>query len=128
MQVKWRRGGRHLHKQIGMCLYVRVSAQTKAYEAAGELLKVLSAPARLAIVSELAEQSRFVHELVERLGMSQPLVSQHLRVLRGARLVEVRRQGREAVYSLADQHVAHIVADAVHHSTEDPQLITTGER
>jgi ArsR family transcriptional regulator, zinc-responsive transcriptional repressor len=100
-----------------------VSAQTKAYEAAGELLKVLSAPARLAIVSELAEQPRFVHELVELLGMSQPLVSQHLRVLRGARLVGVRRQGREAVYSLADQHVAHIVADAVHHSTEDPQLV-----
>jgi len=118
----------HLHKQMGMCLYVWVSAQTKAYEAAGELLKVLSAPARLAIVSELAEQPRFVHELVERLGMSQPLVSQHLRVLRGARLVGVQRQGREAVYSLADQHVAHIVADAVHHSTEDPQLITTGER
>lgn len=97
----------------------KVSARTKAYETAGELLKVLSAPARLAIVSELAEQPRYVHELVERLGMSQPLVSQHLRVLRGARLVGVQREGREAVYSLTDQHVAHIVADAVHHSTED---------
>ena len=117
-----------MHKQIGMCLYVRVSVQTKAYEAAGELLKVLSAPARLAIVSELAERPRFVHELVDLLGMSQPLVSQHLRVLRGARLVGVQRQGREAVYSLVDQHVAHIVADAVHHSTEDPQLVATGER
>ena len=41
-----------------MCLYVQVSEPdgTKAYEAAGELLKVLSAPARLAIVMELAEQ------------------------------------------------------------------------
>ena len=101
-----------------MCLYVSVSEGTKGYEAAGELLRVLSAPARLAIVSELAGRPRFVHELVDRLGMSQPLVSQHLRVLRGARLVTVERQGREAVYSLADQHVAHIVADAVHHSTE----------
>jgi len=96
-----------------------VSARTRAYEAAGELLKVLSAPARLAIVVELAEHPRFVYELVERLGMSQPLVSQHLRVLRGARLVGVERLGREAVYSLADQHVAHIVADAVHHSKEE---------
>jgi DNA-binding transcriptional ArsR family regulator len=107
-----------LHKQIDICLYVRVSAETEGYEAAAELLKVLSAPARLAIVAELAQQPRFVHELVERLGMSQPLVSSHLRVLRGARLVGVQRQGREAVYSLADQHVAHIVADAVQHSTE----------
>ena len=108
-----------MHKQIGMCLYDLVSAQTKAYEAAGELLKVLAAPARLAIVAELAEQPRFVHELVERLGMSQPLVSQHLRVLRGARLVGVERHGRAAAYSLVDQHVAHIVADAVHHSKEE---------
>jgi DNA-binding transcriptional ArsR family regulator len=103
---------------MGMCLYVVVSAGTKAYEAAGELLKVLSAPARLAIVAELSEQPRFVHELVERLGMSQPLVSQHLRVLRGAGLVGVERHGRGAAYSLADQHVAHIVADAVQHSKE----------
>jgi ArsR family transcriptional regulator, zinc-responsive transcriptional repressor len=109
-----------LHKQIGMCLYVSVSPQTKAFEPAGELLKVLAAPARLAIVVELAEQPRFVHELVDRLGMSQPLVSQHLRVLRGARLVGVERRGREAAYSLADAHVAHIVADAVHHSKEEP--------
>jgi DNA-binding transcriptional ArsR family regulator len=58
--------------------------------------------------------------LVERLEMSQPLVSQHLRVLRGARLVGVERQGREAVYSLIDQHVAHIVADAVNHVKEIP--------
>ena len=84
------------------------------------LLKVLAAPARLAIVMELADQPRFVHELVERLGMSQPLVSSHLRVLRGARLVGVERHGREAVYSLADQHVAHIVADAGQHSKEEP--------
>jgi ArsR family transcriptional regulator, zinc-responsive transcriptional repressor len=126
MQVGWlcgRRGSAtqprwQLHKQMGMCLYVGVAAGTKAYEAAGELLKVLSAPARLAILAELADQPRFVHELVDRLGMSQPLVSQHLRVLRGARLVGVERHGREAAYSLADQHVAHIVADAVQHSKE----------
>ena len=96
-----------------------VSEGTRAYEAAGELLKVLSAPARLAIVVELAEQPRFVHELVERLEMSQPLVSHHLRVLRGARLVGVERRGREAVYSLADLHIGHIVADAVQHSKEE---------
>ncbi|MGO9659987.1 MAG: ArsR/SmtB family transcription factor [Acidimicrobiales bacterium] len=93
---------------------------TKAYEMAGELLKVLSAPARLAIVVELAEGPRCVHELVEHLEMSQPLVSQHLRVLRGARLVTAERRGREAFYTLVDQHVGHIVADAVRHADEEP--------
>lgn len=102
-----------------ICLYDLVPGGVRAYEAAGELLKVLAAPARLAIMAELAEQPRFVHELVDRLGMSQPLVSHHLRILRGARLVGVERRGREAVYSLADQHVGHIVADAIHHSTEE---------
>jgi DNA-binding transcriptional ArsR family regulator len=97
-----------------------VSVATKVYEAAGELLKVLSAPARLAILAELAGGPRVVHELVEHLEMSQPLVSQHLRVLRDARLVRVERRGRAAVYSLADHHVAHIVADAVLHSREQP--------
>jgi ArsR family transcriptional regulator, zinc-responsive transcriptional repressor len=91
----------------------------RSYEAAGAPLKVLSAPARLAVVAELAEQPRFVHELVEPPEPSQPLASRHLRVLRGARLVGVQRQGREAAYSLADQHVACIVADAVRHSGEE---------
>jgi ArsR family transcriptional regulator, zinc-responsive transcriptional repressor len=104
---------------MNMCLCWLVTQGTKAYEAAGELLRVLSAPARLAIVAELTERPCPVHELVERLEMSQPLVSQHLRVLRGARLVGVERHGREAVYSLADQHVGHIVADAVQHSAEE---------
>jgi len=95
-----------------------VSAATTSYEAASRLLKVLSAPARLAIVVELDERPRVVRELVERLDMSQPLVSQHLRILRDARLVSSERHGRNAVYSLVDRHVAHIVADAVHHSEE----------
>jgi DNA-binding transcriptional ArsR family regulator len=98
---------------------VSLSAHVKTFEAAGELLRVLAAPARLAIVTELADQPRYVHELVDRLGLSQPLVSSHLRVLRDARVVRVDRQGREAAYSLADQHVAHIVADAVQHSREE---------
>jgi DNA-binding transcriptional ArsR family regulator len=46
-------------------------------------------------------------------------VSQHLRTLRTAGLVTVARHGREAEYSLADAHVAHIVADAVTHTLED---------
>ena len=93
-----------------MCLYIEVPAATqKGYVEAGDLLRVLSAPARLAIVVELASGALQVNELVDRLELSQPLVSQHLRVLRGARLVGVERRGREATYSLVDQHVAHIV-------------------
>ena len=89
-----------------------------AYESAGELLRALSAPIRVAIVAELGVGERCVHELVEKLGAPQPLVSQHLRVLRGAGVVRGARRGREIAYSLVDDHVAHIVADAVSHARE----------
>jgi DNA-binding transcriptional ArsR family regulator len=89
-----------------------------AYEAAGELLRALAAPIRIAIVTELAGGSRCVHELVEATAAPQPLVSQHLRVLKGAGVVWSRRRGREIAYALTDDHIAHIVADAVSHAGE----------
>ncbi|GGQ79967.1 ArsR/SmtB family transcription factor [Couchioplanes azureus] len=94
------------------------SAAYEAFEAAAELLRALSTPIRVAIVAELGGGERCVHELVEKLGVSQPLVSQHLRVLRGAGVVRGARRGREIAYSLVDEHVAHIVADAVSHARE----------
>jgi ArsR family transcriptional regulator, zinc-responsive transcriptional repressor len=86
--------------------------------AASELLKALASPVRLGIVRELASGGRRVHELVDALGVSQPLVSQHLRLLRASRIVTARRQAREIEYMLADQHVAHIVLDAIRHAGE----------
>jgi ArsR family transcriptional regulator, zinc-responsive transcriptional repressor len=91
---------------------------TDAYVGAGELLRALAAPVRVAIVSELRRGPRCVHELVEAIGSTQPLVSQHLRVLRGARVVHGERRGREIAYSLTDEHIGHIVADAVAHARE----------
>ena len=91
---------------------------TEQYTAAGELLRALSAPLRIAIVTELASGARCVHELVGALGAAQPLVSQHLKVLRSADVVRGARRGREIEYSLTDEHIAHIVADAVTHSRE----------
>jgi ArsR family transcriptional regulator, zinc-responsive transcriptional repressor len=88
------------------------------FEAAGELLRALSAPLRMGIITELAAGPRCVHELVDSLGAPQPLVSQHLRVLRSAGVVRGERRGREIMYGLTDDHVAHIVADAVSHVRE----------
>ncbi|MEV1288832.1 metalloregulator ArsR/SmtB family transcription factor [Micromonospora sp. NPDC049679] len=90
----------------------------EGYEGAGELLRALSAPLRVAIVTELAAGERCVHELVDKLGAAQPLVSQHLRVLRGAGVVHGSRRGREIAYALVDEHIAHIVADAISHARE----------
>lgn len=92
---------------------------TEAFAAAGELLKALAAPLRAHLVSLLDEHGPMcVHELVESLDVAQPLVSQHLRILRAAGVVVGERKGREVFYRLADDHIAHIVADAVSHAKE----------
>jgi ArsR family transcriptional regulator len=85
---------------------------------AGELLRALAAPVRISIVLQLRVAERCVHELVEALGVTQPLISQHLRVLKSAGVVYGERHGREVVYRLVDDHLAHIVVDAVAHAEE----------
>jgi DNA-binding transcriptional ArsR family regulator len=85
---------------------------------AGELLRALAAPVRIAIVLQLRDGDRCVHELVDALNVTQPLISQHLRVLKTAGVVQGERRGREVVYRLVDDHLAHIVVDAVAHVQE----------
>ena len=92
--------------------------ELEQYDAASGLLRALTAPIRLAIIDLLADHGYCVHELVDAIGVAQPLVSQHLRVLRGAGLVRTSRRGREVVYELTDVHAAHIVRDAVAHASE----------
>ena len=87
--------------------------------AGADLLKTLANPHRLRIVLELAgPEPRCVHELVDALGEAQPLVSQHLRVLRTAGLITGTRAGREVRYRLVDDHVRHIAHDAITHARE----------
>jgi DNA-binding transcriptional ArsR family regulator len=102
-----------------ICLCVSVVAVGhEEYESASELFRVLSAPLRLAIIDHLTAGPAAVHALVAASGESQPLISQHLRVLRAAKLIRVQTNGRERVYSLTDEHVAHIVTDAIRHTSE----------
>ncbi len=74
---------------------------------------------RIAIVLQLREEARCVHELVDALDVPQPLVSQHLRILKAAGVVEGSRSGREVLYRLVDHHLADIVLAAVTHAAED---------
>lgn len=98
-----------------------VHRPSRTLTAAGDLLRALAAPVRIAIVLELREADRCVHELVDALGVAQPLISQHLRVLKAAGVVDGQRHGREVVYRLVDEHLSHIVVDAVAHAEEGAQ-------
>jgi len=70
-----------------------------------ELCTALADPIRITLLYTLAEQSRNVSELTERLALPQSTVSRHLRVLRTSHLVRDQRSGRQVLYSLEDQRI-----------------------
>jgi DNA-binding transcriptional ArsR family regulator len=70
-----------------------------------EVLKTLASPRRLEILHVLTAGPIEVGKLAEKIGATQPNVSQHLGILRGAGLVEAVRDGREVRYGLVDPDV-----------------------
>ena len=85
-----------------------------------QLFKILGNESRIWLLRLIGAQQRTVSELAEITGLSQPLVSQHLRSLRQGGLVTAVRSGKEVIYQIADTHVTHVVADAVAHVLEEP--------
>jgi|ERR1700726_2470016 DNA-binding transcriptional ArsR family regulator len=77
---------------------------------ADNLFKALSDPTRRAIFEHLARDGeQTVHSLTDRAGVSQPAVSKHLGVLKHARLVRDRREGRETHYSVQPHALAPLI-------------------
>jgi ArsR family transcriptional regulator len=74
----------------------------QVFEKAAELFAVLSTPIRLRIISELCHGEKNVGQLLERIGVPQPNMSQHLNILYRAGLVGKRRQGVQMFYRIAD--------------------------
>lgn len=106
-----------------ICAYndMRMSSEpgpVPAYEAVGSIFGALASPVRAAIVHRLTSGGWTVGALADDLGVSQPLVSQHLRVLRSARIVASERVGRGTTYTLVDEHMAHVFLDAFTHTEE----------
>jgi DNA-binding transcriptional ArsR family regulator len=71
-------------------------------------LQVLGEPNRQAILGALRDGERPVGELVDRLGLSQPAVSKHLRVLKEAGLVEVRPDAQRRLYRIRPEPLAEL--------------------
>ena len=82
-----------------------------------EVFQAIADPTRRALLDLLRESERPVKSLVERFEMSQPAISQHLRVLRQAGLVSERRAGRQRFYRLEGEALAQ-VADWLAHYEE----------
>ncbi len=77
---------------------------------ADHVFKALADPTRRSIFEHLARDGeQTVHALTDRAGVSQPAVSKHLAVLKTARLVRDRREGRETHYSAQPQALAPVI-------------------
>ena len=79
-------------------------------------LQALSTPSRLLILGRLRDGPATVGEIVEAVGMQRSAVSHQLRLLRNLGLVHDERRGRSVVYALYDDHVAHLLDQAVYHA------------
>ena len=111
---------------IRLCLYLNsqtdcrtdlvsasgTSDSDRVFELAAELFGLLSAPIRLRIVCELLDGEQNVGQLTERVGASQPNLSQHLATLYRCGILARRRVGAQVWYRIANDRV-QVLCEAV---------------
>ena len=83
-----------------------------------ELFKVFGDSTRIRILFALFEEEICVCDLAELLNMTQSAISHQLRILKNAKLVKSRRDGKQIMYSLADDHVNTIINQGLEHIEE----------
>lgn len=83
-----------------------------------EVFKVFGDATRLKIMWVLFDNEKCVFDISEALKMSQSAISHQLKVLKDARLVRSRREGKNTFYSLDDEHVERIIEQVLIHNDE----------
>ncbi|MBR3297443.1 MAG: helix-turn-helix transcriptional regulator [Firmicutes bacterium] len=83
-----------------------------------ELFKIFGDSTRIRILFVLSKSELCVYDIAEALSMTASAVSHQLKVLRQARLIRNRREGKQIFYSLADDHVRTIIAMGLEHLEE----------
>lgn len=80
-----------------------------------ELFQALSDPSRVRILATLLDGASNVRSLAEAVGISESAVSHHLRGLRLLRLVRPRKEGRQVIYCLDDEHIDELLRSGLDH-------------
>ena len=83
-----------------------------------ELFKGFADPTRVHILSLLAQQELCVNDIAAAVGLSQSAISHQLRLLKQMHLIKFRREGKNLLYSLADDHVRTILQMGLEHVLE----------
>ena len=87
-------------------------------QALADTFRILGDPTRVRIVDALVQGQLCVHEISERIGLSESAVSHQLRLVRSMRIVRGRREGRCVYYTLDDQHVLDLFQQGLRHVSE----------
>ncbi|CAB3749092.1 Transcriptional repressor SmtB [Paraburkholderia humisilvae] len=85
-----------------------------------EMFRLMGDPSRLKIIVACLNAPMCVSDIAAKYGMSQPLVSHHLRLLRAARVLRAERRGKQVFYEAADDHVKRVIGDMTEHVCEQP--------
>lgn len=93
-------------------------ASEDAITVMAETFRLLGDPTRLRVVQALSHGELCVCDLAAMLGVGRTAVSNHLRLLRGMRLVSYRREGKLVYYTLADDHIAVLLNACLEHVKE----------
>jgi DNA-binding transcriptional ArsR family regulator len=80
-----------------------------------EAFKILGDPTRVKILHALSKRELCVCDISAVIAIGQSAVSHQLRLLRGARLVKFRKEGKMVWYSLDDEHIARLLTQGIKH-------------
>ena len=88
------------------------------YARAAEIFRALGDPSRVKLLDALANQELCTGDLAEVIGLSEPAVSQHLRLLRMLRVVTSHRHGHRVFHTLEDDHVRNLLHLTMDHVSD----------
>lgn len=100
----------HIHVLKDLALTDDLTSQKLA-----NVFKILGDSTRIKLLALLTSEEMRVSDIAEALDMGQSAISHQLRVLRDARLVKYRKEGKEAWYSLDDEHVVILMRQGLDH-------------
>lgn len=83
-----------------------------------EMFRMMGDSSRLGILLACMDGPESVGAIAEKLGLSQSLVSHHLRLLRASRILRAERRGKQVFYALDDAHVRSVLRDMADHLGE----------
>ena len=105
------------HERIVTKILENMPDDTKLYDLA-ELFKVFGDSTRIRMLYVLSEHEMCVLDIARVLNMTQSAISHQLKILKQARLVKFRREGKQIFYMLDDVHVKDIISEGLEHINE----------